>query len=241
MDAIWEPFLTDQDRAHLAGSGWGKAEQFGFGTRPALLIIDDYYSVLGLDREPLMESVRKWPMSCGLAGWEAIDRTAVLLASARRNGIPVIHVKGLENFPSSGVGGVQTSRLPSEELTPEEVARGGQIVDELAPIDGELVIEKAAASAFHGTPLVFHLNALGVDTVIAVGETTSGCVRASVVDGRTFRYRMGVVPECCFDRTEAAHAINLFDMHTKYADLVDVEGADKYFEQVAADRALGAS
>lgn len=241
MDEIWNPFLTDQDVEHLASSGWAKTEPFGFGSNPALLIIDDYYSVLGLEREPLMESVKKWPMSCGLQGWEAIDKTVPLLEAARTSGIPVIHAKGMERFPSPWAAAQPSSRRPTDLLTEAEKARGGEIVAELAPIEGEVVIEKAAASAFHGTPLNFHLNYLGIDTVIACGETTSGCVRASVVDGATFRFRMGVVAECCFDRTEASHAMNLFDMHTKYADVVDVASTVSYFESVATQRSRAAA
>lgn len=236
MDDIWEPFLTERDRQHL-DAGWRKQQPFGFGDRPALLIIDDYYSVLGLERRPIMESIEDWPLSCGLEGWAAIDQTVDLLASARANGIPVVHAKGLPGF-ELWIPNRPEPRRPSPRLTPDEIARGDQIVDELAPIAGELVVEKAAASAFHGTPLLFHLNRLRIDTVIACGETTSGCVRASVVDGATFRFHMGVVAECTFDRTEAAHAINLFDLHQKYADVVDLETVRKYFERIAADRAL---
>src|SRR5207247_1258293 len=80
------------------------------------------------------------------------------------------------------------------------------------PGPGETVLKKSSPSAFWGTPLVGHLNFLGIDTIIACGESTSGCVRASVVDGATNRMRMIVAEECVFDRHEACHAINLFDM-----------------------------
>ena len=232
-EQIWEPFLTDQDREHLAHSGWKKEGLFGFGTNPALLVIDDYYSVLGLDREPLMESVKKWPMSCGLAGWEAIDRTAELIAVAREHDIPVIYVRGLPGFPSPWGKGQEQRRPSTELLSESERSMGNEIVAEIAPEPGDVVIQKAAASSFHGTPLLFHLNALRIDTVIACGETTSGCVRASVVDGATFRFRMGVVAEACFDRTEASHAMILFDMDTKYADVIDIPFVTEYFASVS--------
>jgi len=67
-----------------------------------------------------------------------------------------------------------------------------------------------------------------VDTVIVVGETTSGCVRATVLDAAAARFKIGVVEECCFDRTEASHAINLFDMHQKYADVISLSSAISY-------------
>ena len=81
-------------------------------------------------------------------------------------------------------------------------------------------MHKSSPSAFWGTPLAGHLSYLGIDTIITTGESTSGCVRASVVDGCTNRYRMIVVEECVFDRHQATHALNLFDMNQKYADVL---------------------
>ncbi len=218
----WEPYLSERDRKH--DELWGKKELYGFGRKPALLLIDIYYSVLGLDREPIFESMKTWPSSTGLEGWAAVDRTAELLAVARANNVPVIHIKGLDSpIPAW----VHRHREPSK-LSPEMRRKGMEIVAEVAPIEGEVVIEKTAPSGFQGTPLMFHLNAIGVDTLICCGETTSGCVRATVVDGATSRFRMGVVSECVFDRTEASHFMNLYDMHQKYADVVSVEQAKSY-------------
>ncbi|MFN0094010.1 MAG: isochorismatase family protein [Dehalococcoidia bacterium] len=226
----WEPYLSERDRAHLR-AGYDKKELFGFGKNPVLLVIDDYYSVLGLERQPFFDSIKKWPMSCGLEGWEAIDKTVELIRHARSNDVPVIYVHGMEK------GFVPWGRRANRErlanLTPEERAKANVIVDEIAPLDGDLIIQKAAASAFQGTPLSFHLNYHGVDTVIACGETTSGCVRASVVDGATHRYAMGVVEECCFDRTESSHYINLFDMNQKYADVISIPEAAAYFQTIS--------
>jgi len=236
--ASWDPYLSARDHEHLK-AGYLKKELFGFGTNPVCLVIDDYYSVLGTEREPFFESIKKWPMSCGLEGWESIDKTVELIRAARGNNVPVIYVHGMEQ------GFVPWGRRAKNErlshLTAEERAKANQIVDEIAPQTGELVIQKAAASAFQGTPLVFHLNYYGVDTVIACGETTSGCVRASVVDGATYRFAMGVVEECCFDRSEASHYINLFDMHQKYADVVSLSHAVSYFDGIGAKSGLLAS
>ena len=113
------------------------------------------------------------------------------------------------------------------------------IVDEFAPIDGEAVLRKSSPSAFWGTPLMGHLNYLGVDTIITCGESTSGCVRASVVDGCTYRYRMIVVEECVFDRHEATHAINLFDMDQKYADVLSLADVLEWLAEGAYRKATG--
>jgi trehalose 6-phosphate synthase len=103
-------------------------------------------------------------------------------------------------------------------------------------LPGEAVLRKSSPSAFWGTPLVGHLNYLGVDTIITCGESTSGCVRASVVDGCTYRYRMIVVEEGVFDRHEATHAINLFDMHQKYADVLPLADALDYLAKWRAEQ-----
>jgi nicotinamidase-related amidase len=222
----WEPYLSERDRLH--DEQWGKKDLFGFGKKPALVLIDIYYSVLGLKREPIFESMKTWSSSTGLEGWAAVDKTAELLAVARACGVPVVHVKGMKTGIKPWV---HRNRGPSK-LSPEMQAKGMEIVSEVAPIDGEVVIEKTAPSGFQGTPLAFHLTSLGVDTLIVCGETTSGCVRASVVDGATHRFRMGVVSECVFDRTEASHFMNLYDMHQKYADVVDLEMAKTYLREV---------
>ena len=82
-----------------------------------------------------------------------------------------------------------------------------------------MVILKQKPSAFFGTPLLSWLQLLGVDSLIVTGTTTSGCVRASVLDAFSLNLRCTVVEDGCFDRTEASHAVNLFDMHAKYADV----------------------
>lgn len=231
----WLPYLSERDRQHLA-AGYEKKEPFGFGTNPVTLVIDDYYSVLGLERQPFFDSIKKWPSSTGLEGWAAIDKTVELIRASRANEVAVIYVHGMGN------GFVPWGRRARKErlshLTPEERAMANVIVDEIAPQPGELVIQKAAPSAFWGTPLTFWLNYHGIDTIIACGETTSGCVRASVVDGATNRYAMGVVEECCFDRTEASHFINLFDLHQKYADVVSLGEAVTYFDGIGAAKGL---
>ena len=79
-------------------------------------------------------------------------------------------------------------------------------------------------------PLVGHLTHLGVDTLIVAGESTSGCVRASVTDGPTYRYKMIVAEECVFDRVEASHAMNLFDIHQKSADVLPLTEVLEYIE-----------
>jgi nicotinamidase-related amidase len=113
----------------------------------------------------------------------------------------------------------------------ERRRRMGEIIPEVAPLPGELVIEKVSPSVFQGTPLVGQLVARRIDTLIVTGESTSGCVRAAVVDGCTSRFNMIVAEECVFDRVQASHAMNLFDMNDKYADVLPVDEIIAVLEQ----------
>jgi nicotinamidase-related amidase len=225
---VWDPFLTEQDKAHIAKRPrTGK----GFGQRPALLLIDLYRSVYGDEPQPLLDAVDEWPSTCGLAAWEAIPHLQRLLAGARAAGIPVVHTTGMNDRPWFR-GTDRDPDLAGDPAVRDRLRRRYDIIDEVAPSDGELVIRKANASGFLGTPLLGHLVDRGIDTVIVGGESTSGCVRASVVDGSGYRFHMIVVEECVFDRHQACHAINLFDMSQKYADVVSVDQALGYLDSV---------
>jgi nicotinamidase-related amidase len=231
--AGWNDFLTERDKQLLAV--WGKEGRDELGRNPALLVIDVYYACVGHERKPLLESIKDWPMSCGLEGWAAIDRMVGLVAAARASSIPVIYVRALPDFPSDksrvaergGKGNRGIDHLPVEIR-----ALANEIVAEIEPQAGDLVIGKTAPSAFAGTPLLHYLRQSGIDTLIVCGESTSGCVRAAVLDGQALRYRIGIVGECCFDRVEASHWINLFDMHQKYGEVIDVKAAVEYFASV---------
>ncbi len=233
-ERIWDRFLTEQDRLHLDMS---RHRQIGFGARPVLLLIDLYRWVFGDKPEPLLEAIKSWPGSCGLAAWEALPHIQTLLAAARRAGIPIVHVTGLGR--ESGVAGWNRTSVPPADITPEVLDRQRRqfdIVDQLKPLAGEALLHKASPSAFWGTPLIGHLNSLNADTIITCGESTSGCVRATVVDGCTYRFRMVVVEEGVFDRTQASHAINLLDMSQKYADVLPVAEVIKYLEEQRAKK-----
>jgi nicotinamidase-related amidase len=178
--------------------------------------------------------MKTWPGSCGLAGWNALPHIQKLLGTAREVGCPVVHITMLDTDGLLGwyeAAHRDSHRQPTDPAMLERLSRKTDIVDEVAPIAGELVLRKTAPSAFCGTPLLGHLQYLDVDTLIVAGESTSGCVRATVVDGTSSRYRVIVAEECVFDRHEAPHAINLFDMHQKYADVVPVAEAIDYLHR----------
>ena len=225
---IWDPDLTASDKDHLART---PDRRVGLGNKPALLLVDLYRAVFGDKPEPLMEAIKTWPSSCGLVGWTALPHIQRLMAGARSAGIPVVHITMLANSGMVGwneaihISSATPTRSAIDDAEIDRKRRGADIVDEAAPIAGEVVLRKTAPSAFWGTPLAAHLNFLGVDTLFVAGESTSGCVRASVVEAASYRYRVQVVEECVFDRHEATHAINLFDLHQKYADVISLEEA----------------
>jgi nicotinamidase-related amidase len=120
-------------------------------------------------------------------------------------------------------------RKPSSE----DVGWASAIMDPLAPREDELVIDKARASAFFGTPIDAYLRRLGIDSLIVAGESTSGCVRATVVDAYSLGFDVMVVEEATFDRVSVSHKVNLFDMHHKYATVVSLEVALDYVRSVS--------
>ena len=98
-------------------------------------------------------------------------------------------------------------------------AKGYQFVDEISPVDGDVLLPKKHPSAFFGTPLVSHLVDLAVDTLVVTGCTTSGCVRSSVTDAFAYNFKVLVPDDAVYDRSLTSHAVNLWDMNAKYADV----------------------
>ncbi len=228
MDAkVWDTFLTERDKAVFNASGYGA--KAGFGTRPALLIVDVNTNFTGEHPEPILEMVKTWHNACGEEGWVAIGHIKRLLAACRAKELPVIYTTGERRTDGFDLGswGLKNARF-LEDYDREE--RGNAIVPDVAPLPRELVIKKQKPSAFFGTPLMSYLVDLKVDTLLITGVSTSGCVRASVIDGFSYNFRVLVVEEGCYDRSQASHAINLCDMNAKYADVVRVDEAIGYVE-----------
>ena len=230
-DRVWDRYLTEQDRAHVE---MHPAARKGVGRRPALLLVDLYRDAFGDEPEPLLDAVRSWPSSCGLAGWASLPHIERILATARELMVPVAYVTGQEKLPGWRDATPRGGGHGDDAAARDRRRRRYDIVTELSPIEGEYVLGKIAPSAFFGTPLVSILNQLRVDTILVCGETTSGCVRSTVVDGRSYRYQVIVPEECVFDRHEATHALNLFDMDQKYADVMPTDDAIRYLRGVAA-------
>jgi maleamate amidohydrolase len=233
---VWDQFLAAEDAATLKER---PHQVWGFGQRPALVLIDLYRWVFGDSRPAsVLDAMADWPGTCGPQAWDAIPHVQRVLAAAREADLPIVHVTGLD--PSySGVPGwstrgkKETSNAAVDPVVADRLRRRFDIIDEVKPLPGEAVLRKAAPSGFFGTLLMSHLHANDVDGIILVGESTSGCVRATCVEGRSYRFKMTVAEECVFDRHKTAHAMNLFDMHQKYADVLSVDDVVAHLDKLA--------
>ncbi|MEJ1158417.1 isochorismatase family protein [Prosthecomicrobium sp. N25] len=220
---IWDQFLTERDKAVLAAAGYGALG--AWGERPALIVVDVNYAFCGDKPEPILESIKKWRTSCGEDAWEAIPVLQRLIDLCRAKGIPVIYTTGIRR-PDGWNGGSWLWKSKRGGERPKVDATGldgNTIVDEIAPGPRDIVVRKEKPSGFFGTPLGSYLQILGCDSVIVTGTTTSGCVRATVIDAFSQNFRVTVVEDGCFDRSQASHAINLCDMNAKYANVLDSE------------------
>lgn len=223
VERVWEKYLTEQDKTNLQlREARPKIEI----KRPAILLVDLYRWVFGDEPEPLNEAIKSWPSSCGLAAWNSLPDIQRLLETGRDLGLPIVHTTGIDPAESGIVRGTRersSGDLELDQAMEDRRRRQYDIVEAVAPIPGEVVIRKPAASAFWSTHLASHLYSKGVDSLIVAGESTSGCVRASVVEAKAFRFNVIVAEECVFDRHEAAHAMSLFDMNQKYARVMSTQ------------------
>ena len=199
MSDPWDGFLTERDKAVFAAGGFGACA--GFGKRPALLVVDVNWGFYGDRSEPILESIKRWPNSCGAESWVAIEHIKSLIETAHKQGIPVIYTTGVGRADGWDAGGWRWKNRRRDEAKPPEVDIN-EIVASIAPTARDVVVRKQKPSAFFGTNLAAYLTLLGCDSVVIVGMTTSGCVRATAVDAFSLNYRVIIAEEGCFDRSE---------------------------------------
>lgn len=214
----WDGIISQEEQDAYRAAGFGKPS--GMGTRPALLIIDVQYRTVGTIPRPFRESIEEFPTSCGDVGWAAVERIVPLLAVFREKRLPVLypHVAPKRAYDA----GRLAEKVPAIMTIPE---KGYEFVREAAPVEGDILIPKRHPSAFFGTALASYLIDLRADTLFVTGCTTSGCVRATVVDAFAYNFKVVVPEEAVYDRSRVSHAVNLFDMSEKYADVIPVAEA----------------
>jgi maleamate amidohydrolase len=213
---VWDGVISDEEQRAYRAAGFGKPT--GLGQRPALLIIDVQYRTVGTTPAPFWDAIKEFPTACGQVGWDAVAHIQRLLALFRERGWPVLYpyVSPKESFDAG--------RLADKVPALMTVARHGYaFVKEVAPEGNDVLLPKKHPSAFFGTPLLSYLIDLGVDTLVVTGCTTSGCVRGSVVDASAYNFRVAVPSDAVYDRSKTSHAVNLFDMAAKYADVATTD------------------
>lgn len=192
----------------------GYGQRLSFGRRPALVVIDFTNGFLD-------------PTQFGGGNiMAAVDNTVPLLAAARASRIPVVFSRHAYAADGSDHGLFILKNPRLKQLVVDFAATA--VTDKLAPKAGERVLTKQHPSVFFGTDLIGWLAMRQVDTLIVSGCTTSGCVRASVVDALGFGLRPIVVRECVGDRALIPHEANLFDMEQKYADIFSLKDTLKH-------------
>ena len=215
----WTGIIPEEEERRYQAAGFGGAGSVG--RRAGLLIIDVQYRTVGTQRKPYWEAIEEYPTACGEDGWRAVDHIALLLAAFRTRGLPVLYPHVAPKNADTD-GGRLAEKIPSIMGID---AAGYRFVEEVAPVPGDVLLPKKHPSAFFGTPLVSHLIDLGVDTLFVTGCTTSGCVRASVTDAFADNFSVVVPEECVYDRSPTSHAVNLWDMNAKYADVMPLAEA----------------
>jgi maleamate amidohydrolase len=210
--------MSQQDlKANYAGAFDGRLP---FGRRPALLIVDVVLAYL-----------RPGSSLYDPAFQVALESNERLLAAARAAGVPVVFTNVV--YAEGGRdGGLFYRKVPALKAF-QAGSPDGAFPDTLQPAPGDVVVSKQYASAFFGTSLASTLTALGIDSLLITGFSTSGCVRATGLDALQHGFVPYVVREACGDRHPGPHEANLFDLQAKYAEVVSEAEAIALLDKAA--------
>ena len=185
----------------------------GLGQRPALLLVD------------IIRGFTDPDCALGSVADDVVEANRKLLAAFRSKGLPVFFTTVV--YHNDQQARVFRDRVPALELlTPD--SHWIEVDPRLEPLAGERIVEKQWASGFFKTDLDESLRELGVDSLVVTGLTTSGCVRATAVDGLQYDYKVVVPAEAVGDRNPDAHHANLSDLNAKYADVLDLDTVLNY-------------
>jgi nicotinamidase-related amidase len=189
--------------------------RFGFGERPALVVIDMAYG---------------WTDPVYAGGSARLDAAVVslqqLLPAARSAGLPIFYTTSVYHDTPQ----LKSAADYSPNFRPWD-RRACEIDERVRPLPNEYVLQKEHASAFAGTPLAGHLLGRGVDTLLITGCSTSACVRATATDAKSYELRPVIVREAVQDRSEIAHEWTLFDIQARFADVVSLAETLAYLQR----------
>lgn len=189
-----------------------------WGTSPCLLLVDF--------QRAFFDDKNKFY----LGSESCLEAASRILAVARRSGIPVMHVR--VGYDKDGMsGGLFVKKIAGLRCFAGDNPLA-EIMDDVAPNEGEVTFIKQYASSFFGTSLASTLTSLGIDTTIIMGVSTSGGVRATALDAMQYGFVPLVVRQAVGDRNSNAHEASLFDLQMKYAEVVDEHEIILFLEKI---------
>jgi maleamate amidohydrolase len=194
----------------------------GLGSRAAMFVIDMTHAFVE----------DQYPYGFSRTGIPCTENIGKLLMLARQSRIPIFYTR--TDRRSKALENIVDANSYKARLNRELNACSNEIMESIAPAEGDIVIEKSAPSAFFGTPLAALLNRLRIDSIIVTGMTTSGCVRATAVDAFSYKYRIIVPIECVADRSQISHEVTLFDLSMKYAHVMHLSDLAELLEREQA-------
>jgi nicotinamidase-related amidase len=231
MSAAFTDLVPEIDRKLYEALGYGA--RAGLGRRPALIIVDANIAFCGEESMPIFEAIKRSRTSCGEYAWKAIPVIGRLAGVARSRGIPVIYTTNAFRDDLWDAGSWRfKKRMGGPQAAAPALDRGNEIVPAIAPTPTDIVVTKQKPSGFFGSNLASYLTLLRCDSLVVCGGTTSGCVRATVLDAFSLNYRVAVAADGCFDRFQASHQLSLFDMHCRYADVMPGEEIVQYMQSI---------
>lgn len=196
-------------------------DQFGFGKRPAVVVVDFAY---GWTDDAYAGGSRR------LDGPVVATRQLLEFIRVRKKQVPIIYTTSPWH-PATGDQPFKSAADKSAKFRPWD-ARACEIDERVSPTPGDLVLLKENASAFFGTHLAPYLIQLGVDTLLITGCSTSACIRATATDAKSYRFKPIIIRDCVGDRAEAAHEWTLFDIQARFADVVSLDQTLAHLENL---------
>jgi len=208
---VWDPYIPEPFLSKVAR----QRESPQITKNSALLVIDLYNLVFEGGNKSVHEDglLDRFPAACGEKAYQAIQPTNQLISLFRDNGLPIFF--STKDFEQSQKDGNATLR-PRKKAKAEDY----QIFPEIDFRPTDNLVKKLRASAFFNTGLNDQLARLNVANLFIVGESTSGCIRASVVDAFSLGYQVCLLEDCVFDQNPVSHAVNLYDMQHKYGQVI---------------------
>lgn len=217
MENILES-LPERDRRIIKESGYDKNgasswDSRNVGDSPAVVVVDMQRFIIGEER-PIFDVIQDHQLAIGEKAWEALDPIEAVLNAARTSDLPIMYTRIVPD----------ETNLSEDEL---------KVVDQISPEPPDPVIEKTYTSSFFGTDLATRLVRHGIDTVVIVGNVTSGCIRATAIDAIQHGFNVVLPRDCVFDRIEISHRIALLEIWLKYGSVASREQVEEYLQDPA--------